>query len=551
MKHSILTFSFLTYFILAFGQFNHERVYSTFDNLELPKSDTFNNGADGSGGFTHYGRFFNNSYDDTWGSWSGWSLSNMKDDTTAGFGNQFSAVTGHGLSHTPNYMVSTGDGAYISFNKPTNVTGAYITNSTYAALDMKNGSGFSKKIGGESGDEEDFLKLNITSYLGGLEVSKTDFYLADYRFDNNDKDYIIEDWTYVHLTEEGEGKIVDSITFFYEGSDTGQFGLNTPKYFCMDDFNSENEAYFSTQFSKQIIQDDTFYHGADEAGGFLSQFLFFPNSYNTKWENWSGWSISSKLDDSTEGFDNQFSCINDKRSTFFVSGGQKNEVRGPYLRGDNNLLYKKLNVLLPNIELHITNSTYAALDMRNGSGFSKKFGGESGDDPDFFRLVISYVNLSDSVLATDTIYLADFRFDDNSQDYILDDWIRVKGYDDISGEFHKIKFDLESSDVGMFGMNTPAYFCLDYNFRISNSARDMKVDEDYLLYPNPTKNSLTISYTHQVNRLRILNVIGSEVMLLTEVLPSERINVQNLIPGIYFVELYSDQGKAIKKFIKE
>ena len=53
--------------------------------MPLSKADTFDNGADGAGGFTHYGRFFNNNYDTAWASWSGWALSNRTDDTTAGF----------------------------------------------------------------------------------------------------------------------------------------------------------------------------------------------------------------------------------------------------------------------------------------------------------------------------------------------------------------------------------------------------------------------------------------------------------------------------------
>jgi hypothetical protein len=56
-------------------------------------------------------------------------------------------------------------------------------------------------------------------------------------------------------------------------------------------------------------------------------------------------------------------------------------------------------------------------------------------------------------------YLADFRFADNSQDYILDSW----GFVDLSalGTVDFLEFDLSSSDNGAFGMNTPGYFALD------------------------------------------------------------------------------------------
>ena len=56
-------------------------------------------------------------------------------------------------------------------------------------------------------------------------------------------------------------------------------------------------------------------------------------------------------------------------------------------------------------------------------------------------------------------YLADYRFADNGEDYIVDTW----EYIDLSslGAVKSLEFGLSSSDVGDFGMNTPAYFALD------------------------------------------------------------------------------------------
>ena len=56
-------------------------------------------------------------------------------------------------------------------------------------------------------------------------------------------------------------------------------------------------------------------------------------------------------------------------------------------------------------------------------------------------------------------YLADFRFADNSLDYIVRDWRFV----DLSGlgVVSRLEFDLASSDSGAFGINTPAYFAMD------------------------------------------------------------------------------------------
>jgi hypothetical protein len=56
-------------------------------------------------------------------------------------------------------------------------------------------------------------------------------------------------------------------------------------------------------------------------------------------------------------------------------------------------------------------------------------------------------------------YLADFRFENNGEDYIVDTW----EYVDLSslGVVNKLEFSLGSSDVGAWGMNTPAYFVID------------------------------------------------------------------------------------------
>jgi hypothetical protein len=134
------------------------------------------------------------------------------------------------------------------------------------------------------------------------------------------------------------------------------------------------------------------------------------------------------------------------------------------LVGSNNarLIYRKKQYGCFNNTLkglYINNSTYAYKSMLYGDMFAKKFGGPTGNDPDFFLLTIKgYTNglpLTDSV----NFYLADYRFADNSLDYIVKDWTYV----DLSvlSEADELEFNLTSSDIGVFGMNTPAFYCLD------------------------------------------------------------------------------------------
>jgi len=187
--------------------------------------------------------------------------------------------------------------------------------------------------------------------------------------------------------------------------------------------------------------------------GFVFDNLFFPNSFTDCGEDcefWSGWAISATTDVTTPGFMNQYSSIvgegADGSHAYAVSFAFDESYVSS--RGDesNNI---------PSV--HITNSTYAYLSMRDGDSAAKKFGGETGDDPDFFLLTINAY--SENVLQeTIPFYLADYRFEDNSQDYILDEWVEIE-FSNV--EVDSITFSLTSSDVGMFGMNTPAYFCAD------------------------------------------------------------------------------------------
>ena len=239
MVRQIITFSaLLACFIVKAQNFQHQRIYTTFDNLSLPQTDTFDNGANGLGGFSHMNRIFTNEYDTAWGTWSGWSLSNMRNDSTAGFENQYSAKPGHGVSFTPNYAVGYGN-AYIKLEPANTISGAYFTNNAYAYFDMLEGSAFSKKFGGTSGNDSDYFKLIVECFYKGELSARSELYLADFRDNDNSNDYIVDDWKYLDFNNDSRSDVLaDSIAFSFESSDNGQWGMNTPAYFCMDDFNA-------------------------------------------------------------------------------------------------------------------------------------------------------------------------------------------------------------------------------------------------------------------------------------------------------------------------
>ena len=190
---------------------------------------------------------FETNYNSAWMYYSGFAFSNVTDNTTSGYGNQFSAITGSGNSGSANYSICYIDGYSNNRVFQTDMTGKqfigmYVTNTTYAYYSMLNGDSFSKKFGEDTSatgvidgsNGEDWFLLTI--YALGADSMRTgdsvNFYLADYRFSSDADDYIIDSWTWVDLLPVYDAKGLD---FELSSSDTsGGFGMNTPAYFAMD-----------------------------------------------------------------------------------------------------------------------------------------------------------------------------------------------------------------------------------------------------------------------------------------------------------------------------
>lgn len=188
-------------------------------------------------------------------------------------------------------------------------------------------------------------------------------------------------------------------------------------------------------------------HRQIEGSGFL-------NTY-TDWGSWSGFAISNHTDTTTNDWSNQYSAI-----TGTGAGGSGNYAIGYYAtyEASTNVTLGALTDL-SGLGASFTNTTWSALDMLNGGSVGKKFGGVSGDDADWFKLTIAgYAGGIPTGAAVD-FYLADYRFANNSLDYIIDDW----NYVDFSalGTVDELRFTMSSSDNGSFGMNTLSYFAMD------------------------------------------------------------------------------------------
>lgn len=197
-------------------------------------------GANGTeNGFTSNDAFFPTYYDTAFGGYwgNGFAYSNMTDSVTSGYLNMYSSKAGSGYLSSNNYAVNYDDGYFLP--GPSNsqfnfqMQEVYLSNNTFAFNSMRDGDDYAKKFGGVSGNDPDFFSVTFDGFLNGQSVgSQVVFYLADFRFADNTLDYIVRDWTRADLTALGT---VDSVAFRFESSDSGEFGINTPLYFCMDD----------------------------------------------------------------------------------------------------------------------------------------------------------------------------------------------------------------------------------------------------------------------------------------------------------------------------
>jgi hypothetical protein len=214
-------------------------------------------------------------------------------------------------------------------------------------------------------------------------------------------------------------------------------------------------------------------NGSGGAGGFSSRGVFFRNSYDPTYQSWYGFAASTMTNTTDPSYTNQYSAFPGSGS----GGSRTFAVAFGYFPNDLDPGYYESYVNLPDgyeaVSLDVANTTYAALTVRDGDpyGFSKKFGGRTGNDPDLFRLVILGFDTTfssdganpGSLIGSVAVNLADYRFADNSLDYVLSHWLTAD-LSSLAGA-RALGFRLETTDVGPYGPNTPAYFALD-NLRL-------------------------------------------------------------------------------------
>lgn len=211
---------------------------ATFDDVTLGANGYWQ-GESGDNEMFSGGWFFTNYYMPEYSFWGGFTASNHTDMSQSGLSAQYTAATGAGYDGSTQYGVAYCMGVqtdvYAADGIAHTVTGCYVTNNLWAYQNMHDGDATATAFGGPTGNDPDWFKLTATGKnANGQTVGTAEFYLADYRFANNDDDYILNTWEWFDLSTLGA---VHTISFSLSSSKNNSGGMITPAYFCIENFN--------------------------------------------------------------------------------------------------------------------------------------------------------------------------------------------------------------------------------------------------------------------------------------------------------------------------
>ena len=227
---------------------------ATFEDLTLEPESSWWGPADnveeiaGAYGTEWVGTFksgsyeFVNSVNPAWGSWMGCSYSNMTATSFESYDkDQWNSAAGHGANGSANYGVLYGNSLP---NTPMEVikvlnggaegriiAGINITNSAWVVECVKNGNGAAQKFAQGS-----WFKVIFTGTKADKSTASVDYYLADYRSENESEWTCLTDWAWIDLSS--LGKVV-SLSISFDGTDKSYGYLNTSTYVCIDNVGCE------------------------------------------------------------------------------------------------------------------------------------------------------------------------------------------------------------------------------------------------------------------------------------------------------------------------
>lgn len=369
---------------------------------------------------------------------------------------QFNSCVGHGVNNSKNYAIyydasSMMPPMYIEnfSGEDQSVTGFYLTNTAWVTKAILEGDGYGGPF--ETGD---YLKLIITATNSAEETKTMEVFLADYTSDEAANHYYLKDWTWVDLSPLGA---LSQLSFVIDGSRKNDWGLTTPTYFCMDDFNGvapqQAEEGQAATFEDLTLEPESFWNGTDGTGSFISGGFRFENGYQDYggYPYCYGFYYTNRTATTYTG-----DAVNEQYNSCVGSGAENSATYATY---NLNLFDNPKGVVVMGEPrqisgCYLTNNAYAYLSMLHGDNGTKKFA-----EGDWFKVTITGSDAEGNATGSVDFYLADLRSSTASEQYILDEW----RWCDLTslGKVQRLDFNMSSTDNGEWGMNTPAYFCMD------------------------------------------------------------------------------------------
>ena len=298
------------------------------------------------------------------------------------------------------------------------------------------------------------------------------------------------------------------------------------------------------------------YYQNNAGTDFSNSGITFQYDWHSSFGYWSGGSAYTNLNDTVDGtYTNLYGNIT---GSAFSGSNYATAQNGAVISFSNNTTAVN--------GFYITNTTFAWKVIKQGNSFSRRFGDTTGTNsvpsipqgtyPDWFKLsVFGYRN---GTQLTDTInfYLADYKAPGTLNDYTVKNWQYVNCT--ALGQVDSIKFELTSSDVGSFGINTPTYFSMD-NFVTQSTVgvEELTNLSNLSLYPNPANQYAILNYeSNLVTELNVTvsDISGKEVQsksIQTTIGNNKlELNIETLESGVYFITI-TDGGNSKKiKLIK-
>jgi hypothetical protein len=297
-------------------------------------------------------------------------------------------------------------------------------------------------------------------------------------------------------------------------------------------------------FDDVTLGSNGYWQGQSGDNEMFSGGWMFYNYYMPEYYFWGGFTASNHTDLSLSGLDAQY--------TSAAGGGYdgSSQYGVAYAMGVQCEVHASDNQAHTVTGCYVTNNVWAYQNIHDGDATATAFGGPTGNDPDWFKLTATGKDANGSTVGTAEFYLADYRFTNNEDDYVLNTW----EWFDLStlGAVHTISFSLSSTKNDNYGMITPAYFCIDdFNGEgptPPNPPQGLSENElNIAVYPNPAHGFIDIVGTWRAASVQIFNSVGQLVLTSSE----SRIDISTLPEGVYFVAVIADNQKFVEKIIKQ